>query len=95
MQAGCGARTLACRVHTRVNASLRDWRTIGKANISPLKCSLIKKLSGIAHSCVPCWQSCQHRKRSHECERGTQECVRHTSLTAAHGIDKRSRTNIY
>src|SRR5580704_14829913 len=34
------------------------------------------------HSCVPCSHSCEHwytvgGKRSHECERGTQECVRH------------------
>src|ERR1700691_1977718 len=44
----CGARTHACRVHTRVNAGLRDWRTIGAAyylgqsNISALKCSCIR-----------------------------------------------------
>src|SRR5580704_9028785 len=41
-----------------LNASLRDWRTFGMAsclwqsNIGPLKCSLIKKLSDIAHECV-------------------------------------------
>src|ERR1700721_1956122 len=34
------------------------------------------------HSCVPCSHSCEHLlsrgwRRSHECERGTQECVRH------------------
>src|ERR1700722_9948226 len=47
------------------------------------------------HSCVPRWHSCRRPvcpqatchanlegTRSHECERGTQECVRH-KLTAA------------
>jgi hypothetical protein len=35
------------------------------------------------HSCVPCSHSCEHvfspchKTRSHECERGTLECVRH------------------
>jgi hypothetical protein len=38
------------------------------------------------HSCVACSHSCEHRwrsnpKRSHECERGTQECVRHERVT--------------
>ncbi len=46
----CGARTLACRVHTRVNA---------------------RKVLDAADYFADA------TKRSHECERGTQECVRH------------------
>jgi len=29
------------------------------------------------HSYAPCWHSCQHRNRSHECERCKHECLRH------------------
>jgi hypothetical protein len=34
------------------------------------------------HLCVPRWRSCQRPgvRRSHECERGTLECVRHHYL---------------
>jgi hypothetical protein len=45
-----------------------------------------------AHSCVPCWQSCQHRNRSHECERGTRGRVRHKCATGSYGrITDRAR----
>ena len=48
----CGARTPACRVHTRVNALAENLMQPGN-------------------------QIRWIERRSHECERGTQECVRH------------------
>ena len=45
------------------------------------------------HSCVQCSHSCEHKatgarklRRSHECERGTQKCVRYALLVVAAGI---------
>src|ERR1700733_5022175 len=73
--------THACRVHTRVNAGLRDWLTIGVAyylgqsNISALKCSCIR--NQVTLRTRACCVGNRANTRSQDCERGTQECVRH------------------
>jgi hypothetical protein len=60
----CGARTYACSVHTRVNASAPLPRTLGvprsKRAHTPLIAPHLPNIS-----------------RSHECERCTHKCVRH------------------
>jgi hypothetical protein len=59
-----GARTHACSVHTRVNAS---------APFSPAHPSIPQRKCAPAHST----NRPANISRSHECERGTHECVRH------------------
>jgi hypothetical protein len=59
-----GARTPACRVHTRVNA-------------------LISIPIRLAFCRVP---QRFRQQRSHECERGTQECVRHNRRRNSAGV---------
>ncbi len=63
-----GARTPACRVHTRVNASSPFAST--RPNIPRRKCAPTALISANPPANI---------SRSHECERGTQECVRHRS----------------
>src|SRR3984957_17654375 len=67
----CGARTPACRVHTRVNACLRHSMLLVAVRHKSFKMFAHKKTTSRLISTPS-------SGRSHECERGTQECVRHT-----------------
>src|ERR1700722_8784568 len=71
----CGARTPACRVHTRVNACLRHSMLLVAVKHKSCKMFAHKKTTSRLISTPS-------SGRSHECERGTQECVRHTIACA-------------
>src|SRR5271170_5820901 len=89
-----GARAHACRVHTRVNASCsvlvkmcRDESRHGTH-----ECAMSLRFYCAKHSRgrmllaeqpgISLKLRWEQTRRSHECERGTQECVRHAAAAA-------------
>jgi hypothetical protein len=78
----CGARALACSVHTRVNefgvSTIADAARMSAMSLSFLCTKILKHICSIVPSgMLRRWYTHLEGQRSHECERGTHECVRH------------------
>jgi hypothetical protein len=77
----CVPRSHSCE---RIGTACCLW----KSNISPLKYSLISVRVETHLDTTDTVES----KRSHECERGTQECVRHAGATKLSDIEQVCRS---
>src|SRR5277367_2317650 len=77
----CSERTLACSVHTRVNACWHECQQGMQECAMSLGFRCHKHIEGLmlleAQPCISPKLRNEQNRRSHECERGTQESERH------------------